>query len=75
MPPVLEKEQTLERPPTKHRHGFGRRLLISTIRFVVIMLLAAMIGGGIDPNCSESLARREMRKERPSECHIRLLLP
>jgi hypothetical protein len=46
MPPVLEKEQTSERPATKHRHGFGGRLLISTIRFVVIMLLAAMIGGG-----------------------------
>src|SRR3954470_9309822 len=32
--------------PPKGKHSFGRRLLISTIRFAVVMLAGALIGGG-----------------------------
>jgi hypothetical protein len=46
MPPVLEKKKSATAVVARHRPGFGRRLLISTIRFVVIMVLAALIGGG-----------------------------
>ncbi|MFL6514268.1 MAG: AsmA-like C-terminal region-containing protein [Chthoniobacterales bacterium] len=33
-------------PPPKAKRSFGRRLLISTVRFVVVMLAGALIGGG-----------------------------
>src|SRR5438874_2012770 len=29
-----------------NRHSFGRRLFVSFLRFVIVMLLAALIGGG-----------------------------
>jgi hypothetical protein len=29
-----------------HRHSFSRRLFVSAVRFVIVMLLAALIGGG-----------------------------
>ncbi len=45
---VLIQDQPKQTPPAQHRarRSFGRRLLISTIRFVVVMMAAAMIGGG-----------------------------
>jgi AsmA-like C-terminal region len=44
---LLQKPErsSADRPPPT-RESFGRRLFISTIRFVVVMLLAALIGGG-----------------------------
>src|SRR5438477_285102 len=46
MPIVTEGPKPAVRRSRKHRHPFPRRLLISTIRFIVVMLLAALIGGG-----------------------------
>ncbi|HJT82362.1 MAG TPA: AsmA-like C-terminal region-containing protein [Chthoniobacterales bacterium] len=46
---VLIQDQPKQRPPAARRRGqksFSRRLLISTIRFVVVMIAGAMIGGG-----------------------------
>ena len=45
---VLIQEQRKETPPAPrgHQRSFGRRLLISTIRFLVIMIAGAMIAGG-----------------------------
>ena len=45
---LLQDQQRKEPPPTRRssQPGFGRRLLISTIRFAVVMIAGAMIGGG-----------------------------
>src|SRR5947207_4872029 len=52
-----------------NRHSFGRRLIVSTVRFVVVMLLAALIGG------SWYLAKkgfgREWRRRVVEELHKR----
>src|SRR3954471_20460893 len=46
MPTALEDRKGAAQTAVKSRPGFGRRLLISIIRFAVITLLAASIGGG-----------------------------
>src|SRR3954451_14298956 len=46
MPVLAQKPQPKSSARRSHRPGFGRRLFISTIRFVVVMLTAALIGGG-----------------------------
>lgn len=45
MPATLEPEKAAA-PPQPARHGFSRRLLISTIRLLVVIGIAALCGGG-----------------------------
>src|SRR2546430_9659426 len=43
---LLHQPERLAASRPVNRHSFGRRLLVSAVRFVIVMLLAAFIGGG-----------------------------